>query len=310
MSQETRSYVETLRGTNVRERVQAYGALRIALYAVLLGLVAAYLIPLYGGVLTAVKTVDAFAQTLPFTPPGPDGFTLEPWSNAWEVLSPSMINSFLFTVPATVLSALLGSMAAYGLTLVNWRGQVGLMVLFIAAIFLPKQAILVPLSRFWAIVDVESTLGFLWGLPLMRPHYADIFKLIVTHTLFGISVTTLLFRGYYLTVSEEMLEAARLDGASLYSIYRNIVLPLSKPMFAVVLIFQFTQIWNEFLYGLVIVGGGDASPITVALNELNSGFVQRYNDLMAGAFITALPTLVVYILFGEQFAKGIATESQ
>ena len=104
------------------------------------------------------------------------------------------------------------------------------------------------------------------------------------------------------------MEAARIDGAGIYAIYRHIILPLSYPMFMVVFIFQFTQIYNEFLYALILVGGSDPSagaPVTLALAELNSGFSQNWNNQMAGAFITAIPTLIVYIAFGEQFAKGV-----
>uniref|UniRef100_UPI0012AB6D88 carbohydrate ABC transporter permease n=1 Tax=Halococcus agarilyticus TaxID=1232219 RepID=UPI0012AB6D88 len=184
------------------------------------------------------------------------------------------------------------------------------MALFVAAAFLPKQAIIVPLSRFWSIVDLQMLLSNigpfdLFALPWIQPYYATILELIVTHTAYGISICTLLFRGYYLTIDNQLIEAARIDGAGLVSIYRKIILPLSYPMFAVVCIFQFTQIWNEFLYGLVLTGGGNAAPATVALNNLNSGFAQLYNRQMAGAFVVALPTLLVYLLFGDQFVKGV-----
>jgi glucose/mannose transport system permease protein len=283
---------------------------RVALYAILLGLVGFYLAPLEAGLMTAFKTTDAFNRTVPFLPPISDGFTAEPWRIAFDAMADTLVNSLLLAVPATVLSATLGSIAAYGLTTIDWKYQMPLVVLFVAGIFIPYQAVLVPLSRLYAIVDTQELLSFLWGLPLMHEHYASIINLIVTHVAYGIPITFLLFRAYYQTLSGEMIEAARLDGASVFSIYRNIVLPLSIPMFAVTLIYQFTQIWNDLLFALVILpsGGGAAAPVTIALNSLTGGIVESFNTQMAGAFVAALPTLLVYVLFGEQFAKGVAGE--
>jgi glucose/mannose transport system permease protein len=117
-----------------------------------------------------------------------------------------------------------------------------------------------------------------------------------------------LFRGSYLTIGQDIVEAARVDGASLYSIYWNIIRPLSYPMFMVVFIFQFTTIYNEFFFGLILTGGTEAAvgaPVTLGLQELNSGREALFNVEMAGALIVALPTLVVYLLFGEEFARGV-----
>lgn len=303
---ETRSRSERLKRA-VRDADRS----RVALYAVLVGLVAFYLAPLEAGLMTAFKTTDAFNRTVPFLPPIGGGFTTGPWEVAFDAMKGALINSVLLAVPAAVLSATLGSVAAYGLTTIDWKYQMPLVALFIAGIFIPYQAVLVPLSRLYAIVDTQSLLSFLWGLPLFYEHYASLINLVVTHVAYGIPITFLLFRAYYQTLSTEMIEAARLDGASAFSIYRNIVLPLSKPMFAVTLIYQFTQIWNDLLFALVILpaGGGSAAPVTIALNGLTGGIVESFNTQMAGAFIAALPTLLVYVLFGEQFAKGVAGEA-
>lgn len=290
-----------------RDQMNRKHAVATAL-AVVLGV--AFLSPLWGGLTTAFKTGSGFVTTTPLTPPTPGIFTLQPWGEAWATIGPSLGNSLMFTVPAMLLSAVLGSIAAYGLTMVDWRGQVAVMTLFIAAIFLPKQGLLLPLSRFWTAVDLAGLLESIgyFGLPFAHPKHTTIIQLIVTHACFGISICTLLFRGYYLTIDDDILEAARIDGASIFSIYRNIILPLSYPMFMVVFIFQFTQIYNEFLYALILVGGSNpdtGAPVTLALAELNSGFSQNWNGQMAGAFVTAIPTLIVYLLFGEQFAKGV-----
>ncbi|SDM36178.1 glucose/mannose transport system permease protein [Halogranum gelatinilyticum] len=278
---------------------------RVSVYAVLLVMVAFYLSPLETGLMTALKTQDAFFSTTPFAPPPAGGFTFEPWGNAFDRLAPGLFNSLLFAVPATVLSALFGSMAAYGMTNLNWKYQVGVLSLFVAGVFIPYQSVLVPLTRFWAMVDVASLLSF---IPFVAER-AGLVELAVTHTAYGIPICTVLFRGYYLSLDTEMLEAARLDGATPARIYRKIVLPLSKPMFAVALIYQFTNIWNDLLFALVLVSDPANAPVTIALNTLKGSMVQQYNVQMAGAFVAALPTLVIYVLFGEQFAKGVAGET-
>ncbi|MFB6221587.1 MAG: carbohydrate ABC transporter permease [Halolamina sp.] len=280
-------------------------ARRWALYTVLGALLAFFLSPLEAGLMTAFKTSEAFRTSVPIAPPGLDGFSIEPWLIASRTLGVHLFNSVLLAVPAAALSALFGSLAAYGLTGMNWRGQVGVVVLFVAGIFIPYQAVLIPLSRFWSIVDTSVL------FPTVINHYSSILDLIITHTAYGIPITTLLFRSYYKNLSDEMLEAARLDGASAATIYRRIIYPLSKPMFAVALIYQFTQIWNDLLFALVIIpsGSGPAAVVTIAVNELTGGIIQSFNTQMAGAFVAAIPTLLVYILFGEKFAKGVASEA-
>lgn len=265
--------------------------------------------PMYSGLTTAFKTNEGFVATLPLEPPPPEHFTITPWIEAGEVLAWAIWNSLVMTIPAMFFSAVLGSLAAYGLTMVDWRGQIGLMLLFVVAVFQPKQGVLVPLSQFWTWVDLDGILESLGLYALgLDPKYATILVLIITHTAYGIPICTLLFRGYYLTIDHDLIEAARIDGASIYGIYREIVAPLSYPMFMVVFIFQFTMIYNEFLYALILVRGSSpdrGAPVTLTLNELASTLDVVFNIIMAGAFIAAIPTIIVYILFGEQFAKGV-----
>ncbi|PSP56020.1 carbohydrate ABC transporter permease [Halobacteriales archaeon QS_1_67_19] len=274
---------------------------RIGLYAALIAMAAFYLGPLESGLMTAFKTQTAFFETSPFAPPLGEAFTVRPWLEAFDRLEHALVNSLLFTVPATLLSAVIGSLAAYGLTAVNWRGQVAVLVLFVAGIFIPYQSVLVPLTRFWTIVDVAELFAAIPPLA-ERP---GILELVFTHTAYGIPITTLLFRAHYKSLNESMLEAARLDGATVWRIYLRIVLPLSIPMFIVALIYQFTNIWNDLLFALVLVSDPSNEAVTIALSKLKGSMVQQFNLQMAGAFITALPTLIVYILFGEQFAEGV-----
>ncbi|MFB6193533.1 MAG: carbohydrate ABC transporter permease [Halobaculum sp.] len=281
---------------------------RVALYAVLGGLLVFFLAPIETGIVTSFKTTDAVSSTSPVVPVFGEGFTLSNYATAVQELGGGMVNSLLYAVPATALSALLGSFAAYGLTLVDWRGQVGVLLLFVAGIFIPYQAVLVPLTQFFTILGL-ATLP-VWDLLGISAAYSGIVELIITHTAYGIPICTVLFRSYYKGMSEEMMESARLDGASVRRVYRRIVFPLSTPMFAVVLIYQFTQIWNDLLFALVLVQAesSPAAPVTLILAGLGASQSGTIFGLrMAGAFVAALPTLAVYVLFGEEFAKGVAT---
>ncbi|MFB6118454.1 carbohydrate ABC transporter permease [Halosegnis sp.] len=288
---------------------------RIGLYAVLVGMAVFYLIPIETGLMTAITSPASYTGNAPFLPPlepivpGTGTFSLQPWGNALDGLASGLVNSFVLVVPATVLSGLLGSMAAYGLTTVNWRGQIGIYVLFVAGIFIPYQAVLVPLTQFWYNVVPLRTLfvPVAQTLPLVREFHWKLVALIVTHTAYGVPICTLLFRAHYKKLSDEMIEAARLDGASVSKIYRRIILPLSVPMFAVVFIYQFTQVWNDLLFALTIVQFGDASVVTqelvgIGVSQSGTNFPLR----MAAALLAALPTLVVYVLFGDKFAEGVA----
>jgi glucose/mannose transport system permease protein len=282
---------------------------RVALYATLVGVILAYLVPLEAGLITAFKTSpNGIANTLPFLP-SIEFFSLQAWTEAFDALSVGLVNSALYAVPATIISALLGSITAYGLTQPNWstRLKAFVMAIFVSGIFIPYQAVLVPLSRFWGNYVVLRDL-LPWAAFGVDPVYHGIIEMIVTHVAYGLPICTLLFRSYYKNMDEEMIESARLDGASLRRVYRRIVLPLSRPMFAVVLIYQFTQIWNDLLFALILISSGDAAPAVLILSGLGlsqSGI--NFPLQMAGAFITAIPTLAVYILFGEEFAEGVAT---
>jgi glucose/mannose transport system permease protein len=280
---------------------------RVGLYLALGVLLLFFLAPIETGIVTSFKTPDAVSTTSPLVP-SIQGFTLQNYANAVQQLARGMVNSLLYAVPATILSALFGSFAAYGLTLTDWRGQVGVLLLFVAGIFIPYQAVLVPLTQFFSILGLSKLA--IWSLLGIDNAYAGIVELIITHTAYGIPICTILFRSYYKGMSEEMLESARLEGATVRRAYRRIVFPLSTPMFAVVLIYQFTQIWNDLLFALVLVQAESsaAAPVTLILAGLGASQSGTIFGLrMAGAFVAALPTLAVYILFGEEFAEGVAT---
>jgi len=215
------------------------------------------------------------------------------FGEAWDRLRPNLWNSLRMVVPATVISSFFGAINGYLFSKWKFRGSDLLFTLVLFGMFIPYQSILIPLIRTLQQVGLYgSTLG-----------------LIVVHVIYGLPIATLIFRNYFANVPGELVEAARVDGAGVVAIFRQIMLPLSLPAFVVVGIFQFTNIWNDFLFGVTVVSDPKAQPITVALNNLSGSFSVDWSVVMAGAVVAALPTAVVYILMGRFFIRGLLAGS-
>ena len=270
---------------------------RLVLWS-LLGLFALwFLAPLYVMVVTSLKDAEQLRTgTLLSLPTAP---SLDAWAKAWgtactgvqcEGLQPFFWNSVAMVVPAVLVSTLLGSLNGYVLSKWKFRGSDTLFAFMLFGVFMPMQVVLLPMSQVLGWLGIASSV---WGL-------------ILVHVVAGIPSTTLFFRNYYVGLPDELIKAAQLDGASFGQIFRRIVLPLSTPILVVTLIWQFTNIWNDFLYG-VVFSGADSKPITVGLNNLanTSSTVKEYHVDMAAALIAALPTLIVYIVAGKFFVRGL-----
>jgi glucose/mannose transport system permease protein len=255
-------------------------------YALLLVVAVFYLLPIYVMAVTAFKSFTEVSHTTPWQLPSMP--TVEAFGNAFSTLAPSFFNSVLLVVPATLLSALLGSLNGYVLSKWRFRGADLVFTLLLFGMFIPYQSILLPL------VLVLQKIELYGGIP----------GLILTHVVYGIPITTLIFRNYYAAIPTEVIEAARIDGASVLGIYRHIMFPISMPGFVVVLIWQFTSIWNEFLFAVTLTLP-DQWPITVALNGLAGSLLAHYEIQMAGALLAALPPLVIYIVLGRYFIRGL-----
>ena len=238
----------------------------------------------------AARSTEVSRSTLWELPRAP---TLEAFGSAFDVLAPAFFNSVLLVVPATALSALLGSLNGYVLSKWKFRGANVIFALLLFGMFIPYQSILIPLFQFL------SAIGLYGGIP----------GLILVHVVYGIPICTLIFRNYFATVPRELLEAARMDGASVLGIFRHIMLPISIPGFVVVMIWQFTSIWNEFLFAVTIAQDPTQRPITVALQNLAGSLLSQYQVQMAGALLAAAPTLLVYILLGRYFVRGLLAGS-
>ncbi|MBX9962305.1 MAG: carbohydrate ABC transporter permease [Burkholderiales bacterium] len=257
--------------------------------------------PLFVMLTTSIKTLEEIRAGNLIALPGT--VTFEAWAKAWgsvctgadcSGLKNNFWSSVSFVLPAVVISTLIGAFNGYVLTLWRFKGSDLLFTTMLVGCFIPFQVVLLPMAQ---------TLGWL-GLANTTS------GLVFVHVVYGLAFTTLFFRNFYVSVPEEMVKAARIDGAGFFTIFWRIILPLSPPIIVVCVIWQFTQIWNDFLFG-VVFSGGDRQPITVALNNLvnTSTGVKEYNVDMAAAIIAALPTLFVYIVAGKYFVRGLTAGS-
>ncbi len=270
---------------------------RAAIYALLILFAVYYLLPLYVMLVNSLKPLDEIRKGNMLALP--HEWTVAPWLSAWSTaqigvqpigLKPYFINSILMVVPAVAISTLLGALNGYVLTKWRFRGAGIVFGLMLLACFIPFQIVLIPSAR------ILGLLGLAGSVP----------GLILIHTVYGLGFTTLFFRNYYEAFPTELVRAAQIDGASFFQIFRRILLPSSGPIIVVTVIWQFTNIWNDFLFGSSF-SSVDSIPITVALNNLvnSSTGVKEYNVHFAGAILAALPTLIVYIVSGRYFVRGL-----
>jgi glucose/mannose transport system permease protein len=276
-------------GTNRAGRFFVYGILLLAcLY---------YLLPLFVMLSTSLKSLDEIRAGNLLSLP--KSLNFDAWAKAWgtactgvqcEGLKGYLWNSVRFTIPAIVISTLMGAITGYVLAWWRFKGSNVLFGLLLLGCFIPFQVVLLPMAR---------TLGWL-GMANTTA------GLVFVHVVYGLAFTTLFFRNFYVTVPAELVKAAKIDGASFFQIFWRIILPLSIPTIMVTIIWQFTQIWNDYLFG-VVFSSGEQQPVTAGLNNLvnTSTGVKEYNVDMAAAVIAALPTLLVYVVAGKYFIRGM-----
>jgi len=264
---------------------------RTVRYAILIAFVIVMLMPLYVLLVTSFKAGSEIGVNGQWTLP--EHWTLASWSKAWKALGPSFLRTFELAVPVAVISSVIG--AANGFVLSRWRfpGADVVFTLILFGMFIPYQAVMIPLGQ------VVQWLGVPRGIP----------TLILVHTIYGIPICTLIFRNYYATVVPgELIEASNVDGAGLLRTFWSVILPISAPGFVVTIIWQFTSSWNDFLFAIFLSNTRNG-PITIALNALAGAQSPDYAASMAGALITSLPTLVVYVLLGRWFIGGLMAGS-
>ncbi len=281
---------------------------RIATYAILIFFAILFLLPVYMVLMTSFKTISEVSISTMWQLPS--GFTLESFGLAFKELQVGLSNSFALVIPATALSAILGSMNGYILSKWKFPGSNTLFALMLFGMFIPYQAILIPLVQFTSpmVQALNSTCVVYEANGACNTYLpGNLILLIAVHVIYGLPITTLIFRNYYTEVPDEMLEAGAIDGAGFFGLYWYIVLPISLPGFVVVIIWQFTQIWNEFLFAVSIAQGNPT--VTVALQNLSGSQIVQWNVQMAASFLAAIPTLIVYIFLGRYFIRGLLAGS-
>lgn len=260
---------------------------RTVRYILLLLFLLFVLTPVYVVLITSFKTSQDTTAAAQWSLP--ETWTLEPWRKAWDVLQPYMVRSLSLAVPAAIIASLIGS--ANGFVLARWRfpGANLVFAFILFGMFIPYQAVMLPLRQTYQDLDVTR------GIP----------TLLITHVIYGLPICTLIFRNYYATVVPmEIIESARVDGAGLVQTYLRIILPISISGFVVTLIWQFTSVWNDFLFALFLTQQNNG-PVTLGLAALSGGQKVDYAASMAGALITSFPTLLVYIVLGRWFIGGL-----
>ena len=264
---------------------------RFVRLALLLIGVVLVLIPVYVLIVTSFKTGGDASAARAWALPSE--WTLENWAEAWETLSPAMGRSFAMVIPSTIISSALGCMNGFVLSRWRFPGADLVFTFLLFGMFLPYQAVMIPLLSLVLALPIDS------GVP----------SLILVHVVFGIPICTLIFRNYFETVPESLIEAAKVDGAGMLRTFWSVALPISIPGFVVVMIWQFTNAWNDFLFAVFFATPMNG-PVTLALNNLaNGALLTNYGVSMAGALLASAPTLVVYILLSKYFISGMMSGS-
>lgn len=267
-----------------------FSYVNIVFYATLILLAIAYLLPAYLTIVTALKFPADIS--LPQSWQLPPTVNTASFSEAFTLLQPSIVNSIILTIGATFFSTILGSLNGYVFSKWKFPGSEFIFTLFLFGMFIPYQVILIPLFQTLRAMNL----------------YGGLTGLILAHVVYGLPITTLIFRNFYSQIPDSMMESAALDGAGFFSTYTKIIFPLSIPGFVVTSLWQFTQIWNEFLWGICLTRH-TANPITVGLAQLAGGQAVSWNLPMAGSILAALPVLFIYIVLGRYFIRGLLAGS-
>ena len=276
---------------------------RIALQGFLIAISLLWLFPLAWAIYTSLRPYADTALrgyvSLPST------LNLDNYITAWNQgeIPKYFVNSVVIVVPAVILVLFLASMLAFAVTKFRWRFNLLLLMIFTAGNLLPAQIIITPLYRLYLLLPLPAPLS---DNGLFYDQYVGI---IVIHVAFQLGFCAFVLSNYMKTLPGELTEAALVDGASAWNIYRNVILPLCRPVLAALATLEVTFIYNDFFWALILMKSGNKLPITTALNNLKGEFFVNNNLVAAGAVIVALPTIIVYVLLQKQFIRGLALGS-
>lgn len=267
---------------------------RIALfYLFVVPLLLIWLIPIFMTLLTAVRSLDDITLNGPFS--WPTSFEIDNFSQAWNTggLSQYMLNSFIITIPALFICLSLASLAAFALARFKFKGNLIIYFTFVGGSLLPFQILMLPVYR------LSNTLNL----------YDTYWALIIFHGAFQIGFCTFVLRNFIRTIPGEIFDAARIDGASEFRIYRQHVLPLTLPAIAALATLEFTWIFNDYLWALILVQRDELKPVTTGLASLRGEYIQAYNIQFAGTLIAVVPTVVLFMFLQRYFIEGLTMGS-
>lgn len=264
---------------------------RGTIYALLVFFAIYYLLPIYVLVITGLKTNDevnvAYMWRLP------SGIHFDGFNQAWPKVSANFQNSMVMTIPAVLISSFIGSINGYIFSKWRFKYSNTIFLLFLVGMFLPYQGVLIPL------VQTMMAIGL----------YGKLAGVVFVHCVFGIPIGAMMFRSYFAGIPDELLDAGKIDGCGFFGLYRHLMLPIAFPVFAVVMIWQFTSIWNDYIIGLVVLSNPRLAPVNVAVQNLAGTYTTQWQVQMSGALIAALPTIFVYLALGKFFMRGLLSGS-
>ena len=275
-------------------RKRNWKPLRIAIfYIFIVPLLFIWLIPIFMTLLTAVRSLDDITMNGPFS--WPSSIELENFSEAWSTggLSRYMANSFIITIPALIICLSLASLAGFALARFRFKGNLVIYFTFVGGSLLPFQILMLPVYR------LANTLNL----------YDTYWALIVFHGAFQIGFCTFVLRNFIRTIPGEIFDAARIDGASEFRIYRQHVLPLTLPALAALATLEFTWIFNDYLWALILVQRDELKPVTTGLASLRGEYIQAYNIQFAGTLIAVVPTVLLFMFLQRYFIQGLTMGS-
>ncbi|GAB3702621.1 carbohydrate ABC transporter permease [Nocardiopsis oceani] len=271
---------------------------RALLHAFLLVTALAWFFPVLWAVINSFRDYD-YTAVHGYLSLG--GFTLDNYVNAWTQgeLPKYFVNSLIITVPAVLLTLFLSSCAAFVLSSYSRGFNLVMLAFFLAANLLPPQALLVPLFRMYTSIQLPYWISESGSL------YDSHLGIILIHVAFQMGFCTFVLSNFMKAMPTSLLEAARMDGATVFQQYWKVVLPLCRPSLAALATLLVTWIYNDFFWALALLSSGDKLPITTALQNLQGSFFLDYNLLSAGSVLVALPTLVVFFVLQRHFVAGL-----
>jgi alpha-glucoside transport system permease protein len=282
-----------------RARTEAGAPPRLWVKLVIAFICLLWIIPTLGLLITSFRTTDdangSGWWTVFTNPASLTRLTFQNYSDIFSgtSLGQAFVNNLAISIPATIIPILIAAFAAYAFTFMSFPGRDWLLILIVALLVVPNQVAFVPLLKIYGSLGITGTFLAVWG----------------AHIGFGMSLAVYLIRNYMSTLPREVIESAKVDGASHFQTFWKLIVPMSTPALASFAIFQFLWVWNDFLVGLIFIGPGDNQTLNVALNGLLGQQGQGWQLLTAGAFFTMLLPIIVFLSLQRYFVRGLTAGS-